>query len=143
MGSIVLLVANAVLVLVLVGPLGLIGPALGTVLATTVLVAYYLVRLRSVLGMTIRALFPWPLLAAHLAISALAGVPVALLLLAGLDGPLLLVVAAVLYAPSYLGLLLAARRLEPAEVEPLRRALDAARNVVRGRLRPRSHGRSA
>jgi O-antigen/teichoic acid export membrane protein len=130
-GSIVLLVANAILVLVLVGPLGLSGAALGTVLATLVLVAYYLVRLRGVLGMPIHALFPWPLLAANMAISAAAGIPVALLLLAGVEGLALLVLGALLYAPAYLGLLLLAKRLQPDELAWLRAGAEA----VSGRWR--------
>ena len=57
--SFVLLALNAALVLALVGPLGLIGPALGTVLATFGMAIYYLIRLRAVLGLSVRALFPW------------------------------------------------------------------------------------
>jgi O-antigen/teichoic acid export membrane protein len=125
-GSVVLLVANAVLVIALVGPLGLIGPALGTVLATLVLVAYYLVRLRRLLDMSLRALFPWPLLSANLAISAFAGVPVALLVIAGVDGIAQLLIAGLLYAPCYVGLLLATRRLDAHELAWLQRLLQAA-----------------
>jgi O-antigen/teichoic acid export membrane protein len=128
-GSVVLLVANAILVLVLVGPLGMNGAALGTVLATLVLVAYYLVRLRGVLGMPIRALFPWPLLAANMAISAGAGIPVALLLLSGVDGLALLVLGALVYAPSYLALLLVARRLQPDEIAMLQQVARTVRAV--------------
>jgi O-antigen/teichoic acid export membrane protein len=137
-GSFVLLAANAVLVLALVGPLGLTGPALGTVLATFILAGYYLVRLRRVVGMSIRALFPWPLLAANLAISAAAGVPVVALLLADVRGPSQLVLAALVYAPTYLGLLLLARRLEPQEIDWLRRLLDVTLALPRRRLRARA-----
>jgi O-antigen/teichoic acid export membrane protein len=117
MGSFLFLGANAILVLALVGPLGLEGPALGTVLATAALAIYYLVRLRAVLTLSIRALFPWSLLAANLAVSALAGVPVALLILAGVDGPLQLLLGGVLYGACYVGLMLAARRFDAQEIE--------------------------
>ena len=142
-GSFVLLAANGVLVLALVGPLGLLGPALGTVLATFVLAGYYLVRLRAVLGMPIRALFPWPLLAANLAISAAAGLPVAALLLAGLDGFLALVLGAFVYAPTYLALLLLARRLDPQELEWLRRARETTLAVPQRGLHAGTQDRSA
>jgi O-antigen/teichoic acid export membrane protein len=137
-GSVVLLVANAILVLVLVGPLGLSGAALGTVLATLVLVAYYLVRLRGVLGMPIRALFPWPLLAGNMAISAAAGIPVALLLLAGVSGIVQLVLAGLLYAPCYLGLLLLARRLQPEEIEWIRQVARSMPGIPHRWLAPRT-----
>jgi O-antigen/teichoic acid export membrane protein len=142
-GSFVLLAANAVLVLALVGPLGLTGPALGTVLATFVLAGYYLVRLRAVLGTPIRALFPWPLLAVNLAISAAASLPVAAMLLAGVDGFPALALGALVYAPTYLGLLLLARRLDPQEIEWLRRARETALAVPQRRLRVEAQDRSA
>ena len=44
--SFVFLGSNAILVLALVGPLGLPGPAVATVAATTGVACYYLVRLR-------------------------------------------------------------------------------------------------
>jgi O-antigen/teichoic acid export membrane protein len=121
--SFVLLALNAVLVLALVGPLGLIGPAVGTVLATYGMAGYYLGRLRGVLGLPVRALFPWRLLGANLAISALAGIPVALLILAGLGGFLQLVVAAPVYGLCYLGLMVVARRFDAQEIEWGRRAI--------------------
>jgi O-antigen/teichoic acid export membrane protein len=131
MGSFLFLGANAVLVLALVGPLGLKGPALGTVLATAALAIYYLVRLRTVLSLSIRALFPWSLLAANFAVSALAGLPVLLLSLAGVDGPLLLLAGGALYAIAYVGLMLATRRFDAKEIAWGKRLL---RSVVR---RPR------
>lgn len=117
MGSFLFLGANAILVLALVGPLGLNGPALATVLATAALAIYYLVRLRSVLELSIRALFPWSLLAGNLAVSALAGVPLVLVIAAGVDGPLQLLLGGVLYAACYVGLMLVTRRLDGQEIE--------------------------
>jgi hypothetical protein len=84
---------------------------------------YYLGRLRGVLGLPVRALFPWRLLGANLAISALAGIPVALLILAGLGGFLQLVVAAPVYGLCYLGLMVVARRFDAQEIEWGRRAI--------------------
>jgi O-antigen/teichoic acid export membrane protein len=133
-GSILLLVLNAIFVLALVGPLGLNGPALGTVLATTGLAIYYLVRLRSVLGVGIGALFPWAPLAANLGLSALAGVPVVLLMIAGAGGVLLLVAGGALYGLAYIGLLLATRRLDAREIEWGARLLHAL--GLRWRLSP-------
>ena len=133
-GSILLLVLNAIFVLALVGPLGLNGPALGTVLATMGLAVYYLVRLRSVLGIGLRALFPWAPLAANLGLSALAGIPVALLILAGVDGLLVLVAGGALFTLAYVGLLFATRRLDAQEIEWGARLLHAL--VPRRRLSP-------
>ena len=130
-GSLLFLGVNAVLVLALVGPLGLKGPALGTVLASAALAVYYLVRLRAVLSLSIRALFPWSLLLANLAVSALAGVPVVLLSVAGADGPLLLLAGGALYVVAYVGLMLATRRFDAQEIEWGKQVL---RSIVR---RPR------
>ena len=87
---------------------------------------YYLARLRGILGIPIRALFPWPLLAVNLGLSALAGLPAALLILAGLDGVLQLAVSAVLYGLFYPALMLLARRLEPQEIDWGRRLVGTA-----------------
>jgi O-antigen/teichoic acid export membrane protein len=141
--SLVLLVLNAILVLALVGPLGLIGPALGAVLATYGMAVYYLIRLRRILGVPVRALLPWPMLAINLAISAVAGVPAALLVLAGLDGVLLLAVASLLFAPCYLALIFIARRLEPQEIDWMRRAVGTVLAAPRRSARAGSTGRPA
>ena len=61
--SLVLLAVNAVLVLALVGPLGLPGPAVATVLATFITAGYYLIRLRGILNLRLRVLFPVRLVA--------------------------------------------------------------------------------
>lgn len=120
--AVFMLVTNAVMVIALVGPLGLTGPAVGTVLATFGMALYYLVRLRAVVGLSLRALFPWRMLAVNLLLTAVAGIPVALLAAAGVSGLLLLVAGACLFAAAYLGVLLAAKRLDAAEVEMVRRA---------------------
>ena len=130
-GSLLFLGVNAILVLALVGPLGLKGPALGTVLASVALAVYYLVRLRAVLSLSIRALFPWSLLAANLAVSALAGVPLALLILAGVDGAVVLFAGGVLYAVCYVGLMLAMRRFDAQEIEWGRQLLHMLRRRPR------------
>jgi O-antigen/teichoic acid export membrane protein len=132
MGSFLFLGVNAILVLALVGPLGLKGPALGTVLATAALAGYYLIRLRSVLGMSIRALFPWRLLAANLAVSALAGVPLFLLVRADIGGVFVqLVAGGLLYACCYVGLLLLTRRLDAQEIAWGTRLLRARPQTAR------------
>src|SRR4051794_40767234 len=74
--SFVVLGTNVVLALALVGPLGLKGPALATVIATFATALYYLVRLRAILGLTVRELFPFRMLALVLLVAAAAGVPV-------------------------------------------------------------------
>ena len=128
--SIVLLVCNAILVLVLVGPLDLLGPAVGTVAATYVMSAFYLLRLRGILRLPVGALFPFGTVLTNLGVSALAGVPLALLTFAGIDGLLQLMIGGVVYGLCYLGLLLAARRLDPQELAWVQSAWASARSVV-------------
>jgi O-antigen/teichoic acid export membrane protein len=134
-GSFVFLGTNAILVLALVGPMGLPGPAVATVAATAGLAAYYLVRLRWVLGLTVRALFPWRALAANLAVSVVAAIPAALVVLLAVHGLIQLLIAGVVYPPCYVGLLLATRRLDDTEVQALRRAFRGGALVVRSTLR--------
>jgi O-antigen/teichoic acid export membrane protein len=129
--SFFLLATNAVLVIALVGPLGLTGPALGTVLATAGMALYYLVRLRKVLGLSLRALFPWGPLAANLALTAVAAAPVALLAFAGVSGLPLLVAGACVFAPAYLGVLVATDRLEARDLELVRRHWPTRRDKGR------------
>lgn len=116
-----MLVTNAILVLALVGPLGLTGPAVGTVLATFGMALFYLVRLRTVVRLSLKALLPWRMLVTNLLLTAIAGVPVALLAVTGVGGLALLVVGACLFGAAYLVVLLLAKRLDAAEVEMLRR----------------------
>jgi len=72
--SIVYLASNALFALALVGPLGLVGPAIATVLADIVIVSFYLFRLRAVLGAPVRALFPWRVVVKNFGVSTVAAV---------------------------------------------------------------------
>jgi hypothetical protein len=62
------------------------------------------------------------MLAINLLLTAVAGVPLALIAAAGVDGAPLLVAGACLFALSYVGILLATRRLDARETELIRRA---------------------
>ena len=73
--SAILLVANAGIAVALVGPLGLIGPALAAPIASVAAATYYVVRLRSIAGLTVRDLIPIRALAGTLAVSLLAAAP--------------------------------------------------------------------
>jgi O-antigen/teichoic acid export membrane protein len=134
-GSVLFLASNAVLVLLLVGPLGLPGPAVATVAATAGLASYYLVRLRRVLNITITALFPWGDLAANFVVSVAAALPAGALVLLGLRGLVQLPILAAVYPPCYIGLLLITRRLDETEAQALRRLLRACHRAVRATLR--------
>jgi O-antigen/teichoic acid export membrane protein len=133
--SFFLLATNTVLVIALVGPLGLTGPALGTVLATFGLALFYLVRLRKILDLSLRELFPWRPLVVNLGLTTIAAVPVALVVATGLNGALLLVLAGCLFAPTYVAVLVATNRLDAHERELVRRAPREALAAL-GRLRP-------
>jgi O-antigen/teichoic acid export membrane protein len=137
-GALMFLASNAVLVLLLVGPLGLPGPAVATVSATAGLAGYYLVRLRRVLGLTIRALFPWGVLAANFAVSVAAALPAALLVLLGVHGLVQLPIVGVIYPPCYLGLMLLTRRLDDTELQALHRVVRGGAAAARATLRHRS-----
>ena len=85
--------------------------------------------------LSIRALFPWRALTANLAVSVVAVLPAALLVLLAVHGLIQLLIAGVVYPPCYLGLLLATRRLDDTEVQALRRAFRGGALVVRSTLR--------
>lgn len=60
--SLMSLAVNLVISLALVKAIGVLGPALGTVVADTALAGYYLVRIREATGVSWRAVFPWAML---------------------------------------------------------------------------------
>jgi hypothetical protein len=95
------------------------------------------VRLRGVLGLPVRALFPWGTVGANLALSAAAAIPAAALVLAGLDGFVQLVVVALLFAPAYIGLLILFRRLDAQELAWMARAASIVQSVPERILRVR------
>ncbi len=92
-------------------------------LATFAMAGYYLIRLRGILNLSFVRCFPRVSSCVNLLISAIAGRPVALLLVLGLHGFLQLVVAAVVYVPCYVALLFVAKRLDQTEIEFGRRVL--------------------
>jgi O-antigen/teichoic acid export membrane protein len=129
--SILILGANAVIAILLVGPLGLIGPALAAPLATTAAAAYYVIRIRSLAGVTVRDLIPIRSLAGTLGVSFLAAAP--LLAIRDLTAPssIRLFVAAIVFgvvAPVGLRL---TRQVSDDDWERLRR--------VTGRWSRRAH----
>jgi O-antigen/teichoic acid export membrane protein len=73
--SLLILVSNVVIAPALVGPLGLIGPALAAPLSAAIAATYYLVRLRSIAGLAGRDLVPVRALTHTLAVSMLAAAP--------------------------------------------------------------------
>ena len=78
-GTIAFLSLNLVLNLLLVGPLGVSGPALATVIAMFLLVVYYNVQASRVLSISARSMFPVVLLVAPTAaavLAALAALPI-------------------------------------------------------------------
>ena len=83
--AVLILVCNATLAIALVGPLGLIGPALAAPIASVAAAAYYVVRLRSIAGLGVRDLIPLRALSGTLAVSILAAAP--LLAIRDLPGP--------------------------------------------------------
>jgi O-antigen/teichoic acid export membrane protein len=72
-GSLYYLLGNAGLNLALVGPLGLVGPAWATVIATFLLAGYLLVHVSRELAAPITTLLPWRSIARVLLVALLAG----------------------------------------------------------------------
>lgn len=72
-GTICFLAINLVLNLILIGPMGVTGPALATVVAMCALMLYYSVQASRVLGVSVRAMLPVELVLRPLLASALAG----------------------------------------------------------------------
>ena len=100
----------------LMDALGLAGAVLSVLLATVVAKVLALLRLRTVMRCRFAEVLPWARLAGILAIAALAALP-ALAVKAALDLPALarLLVAGLVYAVTYLGLLLRTGALSDAE----------------------------
>jgi O-antigen/teichoic acid export membrane protein len=133
--SLVVLVSNAALALALVGPLGLEGPAVATVIATGLTVAYYLLRLRGLLSLTVGQLFPWRLVGVNLGLSLVAAIPAAAVLLLDLPDIVLLLAVSVVYGAAYITLMRATARITD---EDWARLVATLSRVRRGRLAPRS-----
>lgn len=133
--SIITLVANAVLAIALVEPLGLKGPALATVIAVALTVAYYLVRLRTVLDVPLGVLFPWRTVGTNLVLSLLVAVPIVPLLFSRLPDLAVVALASSLYAVLYVALMRATRRIRD---DDWRRLVATARGAWL-RVRPGAH----
>ena len=134
--SLVLLVVNAVLVLVLVGPLGLVGAALGTVIATTTVAAYYLVRLRRILELPISALFPWRLLLVNLLLSLVAALPALPFFLLDLAPGVALVAGTLVYGVSYVVLMRRTGRIDDDDWQRMGSTMASTLRVLRRRPGP-------
>jgi O-antigen/teichoic acid export membrane protein len=109
--SLVYLASNAIFALALVGPLGLVGPAVATVLADIVIVSFYLLRLRALLQLSVPDLFPWKLIATNLVLSTAAGVVLLPLLAVRLPAVLVLGSGCILYACVVIALMRLTRRI--------------------------------
>ena len=125
--SMVILVANAGIALALVGPLGLIGAALAAPISAVAAVTYYLVRLRTIVGLRVRDLVPVRALISTLAVSILAAAPLLAIREIPVASSIRLVAAAVIFgviAPSGLR---ATRRISDDDWDRLRGAIARLR----------------
>ncbi len=118
-GALVALATNAAVSLLLVRPLGLLGPAAGAVVGAVAGAVYALVRTRALLATTWTALLPWPTLLALAGSAAGAG----LLLLPFvplLDAPAPALAGAAAYAALFATLARAAGVLRPDDLALVR-----------------------
>ncbi len=95
--SLVSLVVNAILAVSFVSIFGFVGPAIATPVATVVLVAYYLVRLRPLVAIRLNELLPWRLILGNLILALSAALPLLLLLTVFHEGVLRLALAGAIY----------------------------------------------
>ena len=120
-GSVYYLLVNIVLNLALIWPLGLVGPALATVIATVLLAGYLLLHVRSELVAPVSSLIPWqPVLRATL-VAALAAAVCAPTLLLDTANVLRLSIAALVYVAAFIVLALVSKALTRDDVDLLRR----------------------
>jgi O-antigen/teichoic acid export membrane protein len=77
--SLVILIANAVVAILLVGPLGIVGAALAGPTSTLVAAAFYLVRLRPLTGFRIRDLVPIRSMSVTFVIAVVCALPLLLI----------------------------------------------------------------
>ncbi|ARA94449.1 hypothetical protein AWN76_015660 [Rhodothermaceae bacterium RA] len=128
-GASIALVSNVVLNVVLIRWVGFTGPAWATVITTFVLVGYYMMRLKMVLGLSLRDVFPWRQVGQMLVLSVGVG-GLVYLGLGPLEAPnyVRLALGGLLFYALALPLLWRARLLGPDEVNYL---LEYARKLIR------------
>ena len=128
--SIVLLAANAAFAVALVFPLGTLGPAIATPLASVVAAAYYLARLRPILSLRLGELLPWRLLLTNLVVSLTAAVPLLLLLTVAMSPFVRVALGSIVFLPIYLVALRLTGRLTETEWQLLRAKVGSLRGRV-------------
>jgi O-antigen/teichoic acid export membrane protein len=126
--GVVLLVGNATIALVAVGPLGLPGPALAAPIATALAAVYYVWRLRPVLGLGFSGLVPFRPLATTLIVAVLSSAPLVYIQQVPGGSALRLGLAACAYSVIVVPALRAARQISD---EDWARIARAVRHVLR------------
>lgn len=130
--GVILLVANAAIALVAVGPLGLAGPALAAPVATTLAAFYYVWRLRPVLGIGFARMVPFGALATTLLIAVLSSAPVVFIEDLPIASGLRLLIAVCVYGAVVVPALRLTRQISD---DDWARVVRAARQVLRPHLR--------
>ena len=126
--SVIILVVNVTVAPVLVAPLGLIGPALAAPISALVATTYYLIRIRSIVGLGLRDLVPIRALTGTLLVSILAAAPLLAVREIDAAASIRLAAAAVVFGViAPLGLR-AAGRISDDDVSRLRGAIRRRRS---------------
>jgi O-antigen/teichoic acid export membrane protein len=128
--ALVLVATNGMLAVALVFPLGTLGPAIATPLATALTAAYYLVRLRGIVSLPLGRLLPWRLLSANLVVSFGAAAPLLLLFTVSISPFVRLALACLVFPVLCLGVLRATGRITQTEWVLLRAMLPIRRRRV-------------
>jgi len=125
--SLLILVTNLIAAPALVGPLGLIGPAIAAPVSALVATAYYLVRIRSIVGVGFRDLVPVRALSGTLVVSILAAAPLLAIGTVATHAGIRLAMATVVFGIVAPLALRAARLISDDDVNRLRRAIRRRR----------------
>lgn len=119
-GSIFFFIANGILNIVLVTTLGLIGPAIATVLATFLTVFYYIVVIKKYIRFSLSDVLPWLAVTKNLLLAFVAGVAVLPGFFLGLSDLANVLLSLVFYGITYLFLIARFGGLTQGDKELLR-----------------------
>jgi O-antigen/teichoic acid export membrane protein len=118
--SVLIVVVNAVVAITLIGPLGLVGPALAAPLSAVAAAGYYIVRLRSIAGLTARDLLPLSNLASTLAVAGVAALPLLAVREIAAPSSIRVLIAALVFGVVAPLALRATRRISDDDLQRLR-----------------------
>ncbi|MDI6704430.1 MAG: oligosaccharide flippase family protein [bacterium] len=104
-GSIIFILSNLLLNIFFIHLIGFLGPALATIIASYILNGFFLIKTKGMLHLSLLELFPWMDMLKILSVSGLSSCLIYPLTLLQIPSFLVLVLAALIYIPTYILLL--------------------------------------